>query len=202
MDDSVANTPNIVLGGNESGHSYINANFGIDFGCENVHDITEVKAHDLCFQCGSPLQEIRCLEVGNIFKLDDYYTKRMNLTFQDEDGIKRHPYMGSYGIGMGRLIQAVVDKNRDEKGIVWPWFLAPFKVYLISIGKSKIVNDLTQEVRDLLGKVVLFDDRDESVGVKFRDAELLGIPLRIVVSKDILKMVKLNFAQEKIVISG
>lgn len=193
IDDSVANTPNLVFGANETGHSYINANFGVDFSCENVHDITEVKANDLCFQCGTPLEETRCLEVGNIFKLDDYYTKRMNLTFQDDEGVKRHPFMGSYGIGMGRLIQAVVDKNRDEKGIIWPWFLAPFKVYLISIGKSKLVNDLTNEVIELLGKVVLYDDRDESVGVKFRDAELLGIPLRIVVSKRYIEDGKVEF---------
>lgn len=197
IDDTVANTPNLVFGGNESGHSYINGNFGVDFSCENIYDITAVKANDLCFQCGTPLEETRCLEVGNIFKLDDYYTKRMNLTFQDDEGALKHPYMGSYGIGMGRLIQAVVDKNRDEKGIVWPWFLAPFKVYLISIGKSKLVQDLTNDVIEILGEVVLFDDRDESVGVKFRDAELLGIPLRIVVSKRYIEESKVEFCTRK-----
>ncbi len=197
IDDSVANTPNLVLGGNETGHSYINANFGIDFSSESVYDITAVKANDLCFQCGAPLEETRCLEVGNIFKLDDYYTKRMNLTFQDDEGTLKHPFMGSYGIGIGRLIQAVVDKNRDEKGIIWPWSLAPFKVYLISIGKSKLVQDLTADVIETLGKVVLFDDRDESVGVKFRDAELLGIPLRIVVSKRYIEEGKVEFCTRK-----
>lgn len=197
VDDTIANTPNLVFGANEVGHSFVNANFGVDYSCESVFDITEVKADDLCFQCGSPLEEIRCLEVGNIFKLDDYYTKRMNLTFQDDNGQVKHPYMGSYGIGMGRLIQAVVDKNRDDKGIVWPWFLAPFKVYLIAIGKSKLVHDLTQEVIELMGKVVLYDDRDESVGVKFRDAELLGIPLRIVVSKRYIEEGKVEFCTRK-----
>lgn len=197
VDDTIANTPNLVFGGNEEGHSYLNANFGVDFSCESVFDITEVKANDLCFQCGSPLEEIRCLEVGNIFKLDDYYTKKMNLTFQDDDGHIKHPFMGSYGIGMGRLIQAVVDKNRDDKGIVWPWLLAPFKVYLISIGKSKLVHDLTLKVIDIFGKAVLYDDRDESVGVKFRDAELLGIPIRIVVSKRYIEDGKVEFCTRK-----
>lgn len=197
MDDSIANTPNLVFGANEEGHSYLNVNFGVDYSSENVFDITEVKADDLCFQCGTPLIETQCLEVGNIFKLDDYYTKSMNLTFQDEEGRVQHPFMGSYGIGMGRLIQAVVDKNRDEKGIVWPWLLAPFKVYLISIGKSKLVHDLTQEVIDSLGKDVLYDDREESVGVKFRDAELLGIPLRIVVSKRYIEEGKVEFCTRR-----
>lgn len=193
VDDSIENTPNLVYGANEEGHSFLNVNFGVDFSSDFVYDITEVKAEDKCYQCGGYLEEIRSLEVGNIFKLDDFYTKRMNLTFQDDDGQKRHPYMGSYGIGIGRLIQAVVDTNRDDKGIIWPWFLAPFKVYLISIGKSKLVNDLTEEVIDKLGKDVLYDDREESVGVKFRDAELLGIPLRIVVSRRYIEEDKVEF---------
>ncbi|MGL1890460.1 MAG: proline--tRNA ligase [Spirochaetaceae bacterium] len=197
IDDSIANTPNLVFGANEEGHSFVNVNFGVDFSTGLVHDITNVKANDLCFQCGEPLIETRCLEVGNIFKLDDYYTKRMNLNYQDDLGRQKHPFMGSYGIGMGRLIQAVVDKNRDDKGIVWPWALAPFKVFLISIGKSDLVNDLTNRVIEMLGKVVLFDDRDESVGVKFRDAELLGIPLRIVVSKRYIEDGKVEFCTRK-----
>lgn len=197
IDDSIANTPNLVFGANEEGYSYLNVNFGVDFSSDSVHDITQVKADDLCYQCGEPLQEIRSIEVGNIFKLDDYYTKRMNLTYQDDEGCKRYPFMGSYGIGMGRLIQAVVDKNRDDKGIIWPWFLAPFKVYLIAIGKSKLVRDLTNEIMEALGKDVLYDDRDESVGVKFRDAELLGIPLRIVVSKRYIEEGKVEFCTRK-----
>ncbi|MBN2617419.1 MAG: proline--tRNA ligase [Spirochaetales bacterium] len=197
IDDTIANTPNLVFGANQEGFSYVNANYGVDFGCELVYDITEVQANDLCFQCGTPLIETQCLEVGNIFKLDDYYTKRMHLTFQDDEGHQKYPFMGSYGIGMGRLIQAVVDKNRDEKGIIWPWYLAPFKVYLISIGKSKLVQDLTDSVQQALGDVVLFDDRDESVGVKFRDAELLGIPIRIVVSKRYIEDGHVEFCTRK-----
>ncbi len=193
VDDSIANTPNLVFGANDIDQSYINVNFGVDFSSSAVHDITQVKANDLCYQCGEPLIETRSVEVGNIFKLDDYYTKRMNLTFQDDEGHVQHPFMGSYGIGMGRLIQAAVDKNRDDKGIIWPWFLAPFKVYLISIGKSKLVQDLTNEIMESLGKEVLYDDRDESVGVKFRDAELLGIPLRIVVSKRYIEENRVEF---------
>jgi prolyl-tRNA synthetase len=193
VDDTIANTPNLIYGSNIDGKSFINVNFGVDFSAESVFDIAQIKADDKCYECNSLLEEIRCIEVGNIFKLDDYYSSRMNLTYQNDNGIKKHVFMGSYGIGMGRLIQSVVEKNRDEKGIVWPWALAPFKVYLISIGKSKIVTDLTEKIIMLLGDDVLFDDRDESVGVKFRDAELLGIPVRVVVSKRYVEENKVEF---------
>ena len=105
-----------------------------------------------------------------------------NFQFQDEEGVQRHPWMGSYGIGLGRLIVAVVESNRDERGIVWPYELAPYKYFLMGIGKSKSVKDLVDEIERSLGGDVLVDDRPESISTKFRDAELMGIPLRIVVS--------------------
>lgn len=197
VDDTISDTPNLVYGANESEASYINVNFGVDFETPIVADIVRINENDGCFQCGNQLNETRAIEVGNIFKLDDFYTKSMNLKFQDDNGCWRYPSMGSYGIGMGRLIQSVVEANKDEKGIIWPWELAPFKVYLISIGKSQLVKDLTGEIEAHLGKDVLFDDRDETVGVKFRDAELLGIPIRIVVSTRYIEEGKVEFCTRR-----
>lgn len=182
VDDTVVNSSNLAIASNEKGIYYLNANFGRDFDCFHVTDISRIKEGDLCLSCGAELKEVRALELGNLFKLDDYFTSRMHLQFQDEDGNKRYPSMGSYGIGLGRLIVAVVEANRDERGIVWPFELAPFKYFLMGIGKSLKIKKYVDEIEQILGGDVLVDDRTESISRKFRDAELIGIPLRIVVS--------------------
>jgi len=182
IDDTVVNSSNLAIASSEVGYYYLNANFGRDFDSYHVTDISRIKAGDLCLSCGAELEEIHALELGNLFKLDDYFTKKMNLLFQDEDGRKRNPYMGSYGIGLGRLIMAIVESNHDERGILWPYELAPFKFFLMGIGKSHTIRRYVDEIEEMLGPEVLVDDRSESISKKFRDAELLGIPLRIVVS--------------------
>lgn len=182
VDDTVVNSSNLAVASNEEGYYYLNANFGRDFDSFHVTDISRIKEGDLCLSCGSELKEIHALELGNLFKLDDYFSKKMNLHFQDEEGRIRYPWMGSYGIGLGRLIVAIVEANHDERGIVWPYDLAPYKFFLMGIGKSKTINRYVSEIEEMLGADVLVDDRTESISKKFRDAELLGIPLRIVVS--------------------
>ena len=182
IDDTVVNSSNLSIASNEKGFYYFNANFGRDFDCFHVTDISRIKAGDLCLSCGAELNEIHALELGNLFKLDDYFTKKMHLHFQDEDGTQRYPWMGSYGIGLGRLIVAIVEANHDERGIVWPYEIAPFKFYLMGIGKSMTIKKYVDEIEELLGTDVLVDDRNESISKKFHDAELIGIPLRIVVS--------------------
>jgi len=182
IDDTVVNSSNLAIASCEVGYYYLNANFGRDFDSYHVTDISRIKAGDLCLSCGAELEEIHALELGNLFKLDDYFSKKMNLQFQDEDGCKRNPYMGSYGIGLGRLIMAIVEANHDERGILWPYELAPFKYFLMGIGKSHTIKRYVDEIEEMLGPDVLVDDRAESISKKFRDAELLGIPLRIVVS--------------------
>ena len=122
------------------------------------------------------------MEVGHIFKLGDYYTRAMNLAFQDDHGRAAYPQMGCWGIGLGRLMDAVAWANRDERGLVWPEALAPFRAYLMAIGQSLAVKKAAEELAAELGDEVLFDDREDSPGVKFKDADLLGIPLRLVVS--------------------
>jgi len=182
VDDSVVNSANLAIASNRQGIYYLNANFGRDFDCFHVVDISRTKEGDICMSCGSVLKELNALELGNLFKLDDFFTKKMHLQFQDEDGTKRYPWMGSYGIGLGRLIVAIVEANHDERGIVWPYELAPYKYFLMGIGKSLTINKYVDEIEELLGPDVLVDDRNESISKKFRDAELIGIPLRIVVS--------------------
>jgi len=159
-----------------------NVNFGRDFHTREVTDIALTQDERICLQCGGTLREIRAMEVGHIFKLGDHYTRRMNLTFQDERGGSTYPQMGCYGVGLGRLMDAVVRAHHDERGIVWPPALAPFKAYLMSVGKSLSVKKVADELSVKLGDQVLYDDRDDSPGVKFTDADLIGLPLRLVVA--------------------
>ncbi|MBI9096928.1 MAG: proline--tRNA ligase [Spirochaetaceae bacterium] len=182
IDDTVVNSSNLAMASNEKGIYYLNVNFGRDFDCFHVTDISRIKQGDLCLSCGAELKEISALELGSLFKVDDYFAEKMHLQFQNEDGTKQHPWMGSYRIGLGRLIMAIVDANHDDRGIVWPYNLAPYKFFLMGIGKSKTINRYVDEIEEVLGPDVLVDDRNESISKKFRDAELIGIPLRIVVS--------------------
>ena len=182
VDELAAASRNLVFGANEEGVHIANVNFGRDYEGESVTDITQARGGDSCLQCGATLQELQAIELGNIFKLGDYYSRAMGLTFQGESGEKVFPHMGSYGIGIGRLIASVVESNNDKEGIIWPETISPYRVYLMGIGKSLPVAGLAEELHAAAGEEVLFDDRDESPGVKFRDADLLGIPLRVVVS--------------------
>ncbi len=182
VDVGVANTPNLTFGANVEGRHFVNVNFGRDFDNAEVADIARVKTGDRCYHCGAKLQEEFVMEVGNIFKLGDGYTRALDLHFQEEGGGVGYPFMGAYGIGVGRLIAAIVEANHDKKGILWPPEIAPFRVFLMSIGKSYRVRQLTESVYTDLGDTVLYDDRRESISAKFKDADLLGIPFRVVVS--------------------
>jgi prolyl-tRNA synthetase len=181
-DESVANSPNLVYGGNEPETHYINGNFGRDFSAGLVGDIARVNPGDRCSFCGELLQEETAVELGNIFKLGDYYSRSMELFFQEESGTRVYPYMGSYGIGVSRLLAAVVESRNDDKGILWPFAVAPYKMFLMSIGKSFGLKKIVEEIHAEFQEDTLYDDRVESISVKFKDCDLLGIPLRIVVS--------------------
>ena len=182
VDDAVARSNNLVFGANQVDHHLINGNFGRDFDTADVTDIALTRDEKICLQCGGVLREIQAIEVGHIFKLGDYYTRAMNLTYQDERGASTYPHMGCYGVGLGRLMDAVVRSNHDQRGILWPASLAPFQAYLMSVGKSLSVKKTVEDLHDELGDRALYDDRGDSPGVKFNDADLIGIPLRIVVS--------------------
>ncbi|MBA7652693.1 Proline--tRNA ligase [subsurface metagenome] len=182
VDDTVANSPNLVFEADEEGYHLLNVNFGRDFESSDVTDISLTKKENVCLQCGGKLGETPAIEMGHIFKLGDYYSRAMNLVFQEDRGATNYPHMGCYGIGLGRLMDAVVKGNHDEKGIIWPSRLAPYKVFLMSIGKSLGVKRVVEKLYEELKEDALYDDRDESPGVKFMDADLIGLPVRIVVS--------------------
>ncbi|MBN2552158.1 MAG: proline--tRNA ligase, partial [Spirochaetales bacterium] len=181
VDDAVARSNNLVYGANRPEYHLLNGNFGRDFSSQDVADIALTRDEKICLQCGGTLREIQALEVGHIFKLGDTYTRTMNLSYQDERGAAAYPHMGCYGVGLGRLMDAVVRTNHDDRGILWPVSLAPFQVHLMSVGKSLSVKRAAEELHHELGDRALYDDRGDSPGVKFTDADLIGIPLRIVV---------------------
>jgi prolyl-tRNA synthetase len=187
VDDAAADSTNFFSATNEPGVVAHNVNFGRDFGADLVADIVRIPAGSGCIHCGEgTLIRERAMELGNIFRLGDYYSKRMNLRVRRDGGRTIYPQMGSYGIGVGRLMTAIVDANRDERGIVWPMEVAPYHVFLMSIGKSLSVRELLEQLYDELGDGVLLDDRHASISHKLKDADLLGIPLRVVVSRDSL----------------
>jgi prolyl-tRNA synthetase len=187
VDDLAAASPNLVAGANRQDVHYRNVNVGRDFTPDVVVDIVSARAGDACPECGGAVRLANGIEVGNIFKLGTRYTQALGATYLGEDG-ERHPIvMGSYGIGVGRSMACVVEAHHDEKGIVWPAAVAPYAAHLVAIGGSRdpsvtdAADGLYQRLTDA-GVELLYDDRDESPGVKFTDAELLGMPLIVTIS--------------------
>jgi prolyl-tRNA synthetase len=189
VDDLVARSPNLVAGANRVGFHYRNVNVGRDFDADITADITNAREGDPCPTCGQPVILRNGIEVGNIFKLGTKFTDAAGATYLGEDG-KEHPIvMGSYGIGVGRNVACVVEDHHDEKGIVWPEEVAPYAAHLVAIGANK--DPRVAEIAERLHAVaegagywrqILYDDRNESPGVKFTDAELLGMPWILTVS--------------------
>ncbi len=185
VDDLVAASTNLVGGANEPGFHVLNTNHGRDYTADHVGPIANVFEGAACVHCGSPLRLVRGVEVGNIFQLGTRYSGALNATFADEGGQEHPLIMGSYGIGVGRLLACVAEEHRDDRGLMLPISIAPFHVVMVSLSR----NDETKERAEALygelraaGVEVLFDDRDASPGVKFADADLRGMPLRITVS--------------------
>jgi prolyl-tRNA synthetase len=187
VDDLVVASPNLVAGANRDGVHYRNVNVPRDYAADIVTDITSARAGDLCPSCGGTLRLANGIEVGNIFKLGTRYTEALGATYLGEDGERRPIVMGSYGIGIGRSLACVVEAHHDEKGIAWPEAVAPYAAHIVAIGGSRnpavtdAADGLHQRLTDA-GVEVLYDDRDESPGVKFTDAELLGMPLIVTIS--------------------
>ncbi len=192
IDTSLESRRLMVAGANEVDYHYKNVVPGRDFDNSSTVDIAEVREGDVCAQCGKGKLEIRRgIELGHTFKLGTKYTdeKSMNVTYLDDQGEERRVVMGCYGIGIERLMAAVVEKWHDENGIIWPVTVTPYDVYLIVIGKGEDEKKLGEKIYRRLGErfEVLWDDRSESPGVKFKDADLIGIPFRVVISTKLLK---------------
>jgi prolyl-tRNA synthetase len=187
VDDLAARSPNLVAGANRHGFHLLNVNHGRDFTADMVADIANARAGDPCPQCGEPLALRNGIEVGNIFKLGTDFTEKLGATYLAEDGSRRLVIMGSYGIGLGRNVACIVEEHHDDKGIIWPREVAPYPAHLVTLGAAKepavaaAAEALYQRLADA-GVEVLYDDRDESPGVKLTDAELLGMPTIVTIS--------------------
>lgn len=189
IDEAVDSSTNLVAGANEAGYHLLNVNHKRDYSADMVADIVSAREGDACPDCGQPLKIVRGVEVGNIFKLGTRYSDALGCTFQDKDEQTKSIIMGSYGIGVGRLLACVAEEHHDEKGLIWPVSVAPYDVHLVLLNDENTVT-VAESVYDGLkreGIEVLFDDREERAGVKFNDADLIGLPLRLTVSKKSLE---------------
>jgi len=190
-DKSVMDMRNFISGANKTDYHLRNVNPGRDFTPDVVADLTVATAGDRCINCGRELTQYRGIEVGQVFKLGGKYSKSMNVTFTEEDGSEVPFVMGCYGIGVTRTVAAAIEQNHDESGIVWPPAIAPYAVLItpISTKDEELMSVAEKTYAGLLEKGVetLLDDRDERPGVKFKDADLIGIPLRITIGSRGLK---------------
>ena len=186
VDVSVVAGRGYVAGANKKDAHLKDVALGRDFAGE-VLDVHDVVAGDACPKCGTPLELKRGVEVGNIFAYGTYYAAKMNATYLAEDGTRKLFWGGSYGIGVGRNVQTIIETSHDDKGIIWPFAVAPYEVHVVALpmndeGVRAAAEALVAALEEK-GVEVLFDDRDESAGVKFADADLIGIPYRLTVSK-------------------
>jgi prolyl-tRNA synthetase len=185
-DDLLPRSPNLVGGANEAGYHLRNTNLGRDYEADIVADIALAEDGSPCPHCEGALEAARGVEVGNIFKLGTRYTAALGATFLDEDGQPQPIVMGSYGIGVGRLVACIVEEHHDDQGMIWPASVAPYPVHLVMLPSRDGTAESAAEgfYQDLVkaGLEPLYDDRDERAGVKFNDADLVGIPLRVTVS--------------------
>jgi prolyl-tRNA synthetase len=188
IDEAIPVSPNLVAGANEMDYHLLNTNYPRDYKADIVTDLAAADEGHACPECGSPLRMARGVEVGNIFKLGTRYSDALGCTFLDKDGQQKPVIMGSYGIGVGRLLACVTEEHHDEHGLIWPVTVAPFQVHLVLLrgkGTPQAEETADQLYADLqaAGIEVLYDDRDESPGVKFNDADLIGLPVRLTVSE-------------------
>lgn len=183
MDDSLQQAVNLITGGNRADTHARGVNPGRDFQPTQILDLKNVQAGDLCPKCGAALKIERGIEVGHVFKLGLKYSQAMRAVFLDEGGEEHFCVMGCYGIGVSRIAAAAIEQNHDEHGIIWPLPIAPYQVVLLPVApKDPRAAEMAEAVYAQLqaaGVEVLLDDRDERAGIKFKDADLIGIPIRL-----------------------
>ena len=186
-DNTIKGMRNFISGANRTDYHFMNINPGRDFKVEIFGDIRFIKEGDLCPKCGGELEFKRGIEVGHVFKLGTKYSKALRATYLDKRGKEQYIVMGCYGIGVGRTLAAIIEQNHDEHGIIFPLSVAPFSIYLLPIDlkNPEILNTaegIYKKLRER-GFDVLYDDRDVSPGIKFKDADLIGIPIRITLGR-------------------
>jgi prolyl-tRNA synthetase len=189
-DHSIKNVKNFVTGANKLNRDLVGVNIGRDFQISDFADFLEVRGSFKCAKCGGKLKELKAIEAGNIFKLGTKFSEACGFKVTDASGKQVPVAMGCYGIGSTRLVGTIVEASHDENGIIWPKNVAPYSIHIVSLGDDPSVIKAAEKLyADLVkkGAEVLYDDRDVSAGVKFKDADLIGIPLRIVVSKRTLE---------------
>jgi prolyl-tRNA synthetase len=182
-DDSVRSAGNLVVGANRAGYHLTGVRYGRDYAADVVGDIATARAGHACAQCGGKLEERRGIEVGSTFKLGTKYSARMGARWVDAAGAS-HPFiMGCYGLGVTRIFACLIEQHHDADGIVWPTGVAPYRYHLLTAGDDAAAREAAEAVYTALGaEETVYDDRDLSAGVKLKDADLLGMPLRVTVS--------------------
>ena len=187
MDNEVSAMANFIVGACETDYHFKNVNIGRDFTPDKIADVRNAVEGDACPKCGKPLKMARGTEVGHIFKLGTKYSDALNCIYLDKDGKENPMIMGCYGIGVSRTLAAIIEQNHDDDGIKWPVVAAPYKVIVVPTKVNDEENmGLAEQIYNRLqdeGVEVLLDDRNERPGVKFKDADLIGIPLRITVGR-------------------
>src|SRR5215207_2116441 len=181
VDDAIPASPNLVAGANEEGFHFLNVNYGRDFEADTLNDIASAVDGSPCPECGVAMRAVRGVEVGNIFKLGTRYSDAFGASFLDRDGRRKPVVMGSYGIGLGRLLACIAEEHHDENGLVWPISVAPYHVHIVAAETGEMADGLYERLVSA-GVEVLYDDRRESLGAKFKDADLIGAPIRLILT--------------------
>ena len=208
IDEEIANGKNLITGANKTGYHFKNANFGRDFE-GTVGDFRNVREGDKCPKCGAPLKIRRGIEIGHIFKAGQKFSENMNAMYRSEEETDEYIHLGCYEIGTERLTATIIEQNFDADGIVWPLSVAPFEVEIIPVNlkNEDVVNTAERIYKELklMGVDVLIDDRDARPGTKFKDSDLIGIPVRITVGRDLKEgLVEMKFrnSEERELISA
>ncbi|MGP1577041.1 MAG: proline--tRNA ligase [Treponema sp.] len=199
-DESVMGMHNAVTGALEKDRHYIHVEPKRDFTPDFIFDVRTVQAGDICPHCGAAFYTKKGNELGHIFKLGTKYTESMNMTYLDESGSQQYPLMGCYGIGVDRAVASIIEEHHDEHGIIWPMSVAPYQVGIVPIQYDGAMKEAADTLHDALtarGIEVLLDDRSERPGVKFKDMDLIGLPIRIIISDKKLPEVELKIRTEK-----
>ncbi len=185
-DPSAVEAPNLVAGANEADYHLVNTNHGRDWTADVVAEIALARRGDACATCGTALEVRRGMEMGHVFKLGTIYSEAIGVHYLDESGERKPCVMGCYGIGVERMLAAVIEANHDDNGITWPAEVSPYDVHIVALNLDQpaVIEALGQLEQRLAEErlSLLIDDREDSAGIKFKDADLLGMPVRITVS--------------------